>query len=75
MINGLVLTVVGMLTVFAFLVVLVVAMSLLRRVAARWPGTPTGADTALVAAAVATIYHRASIRGRERCERPSEDRS
>lgn len=60
MIDALVLTVVGMLTVFAFLVVLVAAMLLLRRFAARWPGAHQGPDTALVAAAVAAIHHRAS---------------
>ncbi|MFW5742562.1 MAG: OadG family transporter subunit [bacterium] len=62
MIDGLVLTVVGMLTVFAFLVVLVAAMSLLRRVAARWPGSPPATDTAVVAAAVAAIHHRSKDR-------------
>jgi Na+-transporting methylmalonyl-CoA/oxaloacetate decarboxylase gamma subunit len=53
-------TIVGMLTVFAFLIVLVVSMSLLRRVAGRLPGVeePGALDTRTVAAIVAAVRHR-----------------
>jgi ABC-type methionine transport system permease subunit len=57
-----------MLTVFAFLVILVAAMSALRRFAAGWAGTSSGADAAVVAAAVAAIHHRESARSNDRSE-------
>ena len=68
MIDGLTLTIVGMLTVFAFLVVLVAAMSLLRQVARRLPTgeSPGGRNGAVIAAAVAAAHHAVRSRqGRE----------
>ncbi len=58
-------TIVGMLTVFAFLIVLVLSMSLLRIVALRLPSGEGsgGLDTAAVAAVVASIHARGGEQG------------
>ncbi|MFP4113838.1 MAG: OadG family transporter subunit [Spirochaetales bacterium] len=62
MIDGLTITIVGMLTVFAFLVVLVAATAILRGVAERLSGSSSEVvDTREVAASIASIHHR--IRG------------
>ena len=65
MAGGLALTVVGMLTVFAFLIILVLSMSVLRLVALRLPDHTAkdgGLTTAAVAAAVAAIHARTAAR-------------
>jgi Na+-transporting methylmalonyl-CoA/oxaloacetate decarboxylase gamma subunit len=66
--DGLVITAVGMLTVFAFLIVLVAVMALLRYLVARWSTVPVGASTpaiaAVVAATVAAIHHCEAPRAR-----------
>ena len=54
MLNGIAITVVGMLTVFIFLTILVLAMQLLKWFAGRFLSTQgTGEEAAMVAAAVA----------------------
>ncbi len=58
MAGGLTITIVGMLTVFAFLIVLVLAMTLLRIVALRLPSSGGGLDTAVIAAVIASIHAR-----------------
>lgn len=65
MTGGLTITIVGMLTVFAFLIVLVLSMSLLRIVALRLPSGDGsgGLDTAGVAAVVASIHARGGAPG------------
>lgn len=65
MAGGLTITIVGMLTVFAFLIVLVLSMSVLRIVAQRLPSGDGGGglDTAAVAAVVASIHARGGAQG------------
>ena len=58
MINGLVLTIVGMLTVFAFLILMVLAMSVLRRLLERV--MPAAAAEVALAIAVAHDARRRS---------------
>ena len=67
MLDGIAVTIVGMLTVFAFLGVLVVAIHLLRVVAARL--TPAGLPTAVVAAAVAAAAAAAAAQPARNQER------
>ncbi|TVQ18776.1 MAG: hypothetical protein EA382_17275 [Spirochaetaceae bacterium] len=63
MIDGVVLTVVGMLTVFLFLVLLVVSMVVLRAVVDKWFPERVGGDDRIAAIAVAAVRQFEQAKG------------
>lgn len=64
MVDGITITVVGMLTVFLFLGIMVVSMGLLRRFVTRFlPDSEAGGDSATIAIAIAAA-HNAREKGR-----------
>lgn len=64
MIDGVVLTVVGMLTVFLFLVLLVVSMVVLRVVVEKWFPERTSGDDRIAAIAIAAVRQFEQAMGR-----------